>query len=80
MEIVKINSLAWDSFVYYSIIIISSSLSSSKVKEPPDKDFYMILLPALLSVKRVVWLKVQLKFSFPKGTYPLDSLSFSDEG
>lgn len=40
MEIVKINNSAWDWFVYHSLVIISSSLSSKKLKEPPEKEFY----------------------------------------
>lgn len=40
----KINNLAWDWFVYYCVIIISSSLSKNKLKEPPDKEFNMIVV------------------------------------
>ena len=31
------NSSAWDWFVYHSIIVISNSLSSTELNEPPDK-------------------------------------------
>lgn len=84
MEIVKINNSAWDWFVYHSLVIISSSLSSKKLKEPPDKEFYTLAVSSgsqynlsrvLLFPKRYKKsgpLGVRLQCSFPKGPYLLD--------
>lgn len=85
MEIVKINKSAWGWFVYHSVVLICSSLSSNKLKEPPDKEFYTLAVSTssqydLLHVlsfiteqyKKSCPLGVQLQFSFPEGPYLLD--------
>lgn len=37
------NNLAWDWFVYHSVIVVSNSLSSGEFNEPPDKGNMLIV-------------------------------------